>query len=458
VSTPRSGAPWLALLALLTVVNLLVPAPGLVWAAGACAAVFLAIEHRRIPRGIRRISVVLGCISVLIIVLTPVPWESLRRGVAIGSLLASLISAVTLLARASVRSEGSRVLATHLLGRGVRTRCASFALACQVFGGLLGLAGVSMLLDMAAQVDPADTERLPLFAAIMRSFSAATLWSPMFSNVSILLALYPGMTWFSMLPLCIGLAAATVMLGLLMDYWRLRKHAGAARKVAGDAGPLVRALMPMVASMGGFLLLVVVLAWWLRMPVAGAIVMMVPFAALGVNVLQAGRGPARVRRGWQELREDYGRLPMLAGEVTLFMAAGCGGTVIASAVPVEFTQAIAQVVAHSPVLACLALMTSVVLMSFMAVHPVLSVVLIATAFPPALLQLPVLPHLLSMLVGWSVSGCVSPFSMLSLMAARYAGVSVYTVSVRANHVFALLCMGTAAIALGLLAAGMRPGP
>lgn len=101
-------------------------------------------------------------------------------------------------------------------------------------------------------------------------------------------------------------------------------------------------------------------------------------------------------------------------------------------------------------------MLSVVALSFMAVHPVLSVVFVATCFPPALVGLPVAPHVLSILVGWSVSGTVSPFSMLSLMASRHAGVSVYAVSLRANHRFALLCGVVAALALGLLATPWHP--
>lgn len=451
----RSGAPWLAAMALFTVLDLLEPAPHWVWAAAAAAGAFLVLERERIPPGIRRVCIVLGTISVLLVALTHVPLESLRRGVAIGSLMASLISSVTLLARAALRSEGSRAVATHLLARRVRTRCASFALACQLFGGLLGLAGVNMLLEMASRGDAGDAERLPVFAAIMRSFSAATLWSPMFSNVSILLALYPGLSWFTLLPLCMALAASTVTVGLVMDYVRLRKHEDvpAAAAASEDTARLLRAVLPMLAAMCGFLALVLAVSWLLHIAVAGAIVMLVPLAALGVNTLQGRRGPARVRRAFGELKADYQRLPLLAGEVALFMAAGCGGTVIASAVPPEWTQAIAHLVSHSATLACLALMSSVVLLSFMAVHPVLSVVLVATCFPPGLVGLPVVPHLLAIMVGWSVSGTVSPFSMLSLMASRYAGVSVYAVSVRANHLFAVLCMGIAAVALGIVSSG-----
>jgi hypothetical protein len=308
---------------------------------------------------------------------------------------------------------------------------------------------------MASRGDEADAERLPVFAAIMRSFSAATLWSPMFSNVSILLALYPGLSWFTLLPLCMALAASTVVVGLAMDFIRLRHHIDASDAPAGNGGAaLLRAVLPMVAAMCGFLALVLLVAWLLHVAVAGAIVMLVPVAALGVNTLQAPHGPGRFKHALVELKADYERLPLLAGEVALFMAAGCGGTVIASAIPPEWTHAVAQLVSHSATLACLALMSAVVLLSFMAVHPVLSVVLVATCFPPALVGLPVVPHLLAIMVGWSVSGTVSPFSMLSLMASRYSGASIYAVSVRANHLFALLCMGIAAVALGIVSRGL----
>lgn len=452
----RSGAPWLAAVVALTVANLLHPASGLVWATGGAAVVFLVLEHGRVPPGLWRVSGVLVAVALALVAFTPVPLAALRRGIAIGSLMISLIASVTLLARAALRSDGSRAVAMHLLGRGVRTRCASFALACQLFGGLLGLAGVSMLLEFASRSDTADAERLPVMAAIMRSFSAATLWSPMFSNVSILLALYPGLSWFTLLPLCMGLAAATVALGLAMDRVRLRHHVEPPR-AAGERplASVIGAMLPLVAAMLAFLTAVVAFAWALHIPVAGAIALLVPPAALLVNLLQAPPGAHRLRRAVQELAADYRRLPLLAGEVAMFMGAGCGGTVIASAVPVEWTQAIAALVSHSAFAACLALMAAVVLLSFLAVHPVLSVVLIATCFPPALVHLPVVPHLLSILVGWAVSGTVSPFSMLSLMASRYAGVSVYAVSVRANHLFALLCMGLAAAGLGIVSAALR---
>jgi hypothetical protein len=59
------------------------------------------------------------------------------------------------------------------------------------------------------------------------------------------------------------------------------------------------------------------------------------------------------------------------------------------------------------------------------------------------------PHLAAILVGWAIATCSTPFSMMALMTSRYSGFSIYAVSVRVNHVFALVCLGIAALTLGI---------
>ena len=265
-----------------------------------------------------------------------------------------------------------------------------------------------------------------------------------------MLALYPGLDWFTLLPVSLSLGCAALTIGMGLNWWRLRgRPAGPAPPRPSE--PLGPALLPLAAGMGSLLALVIAVAWSLKIAAAGAIVMLAPLAAAAMSLLQATPGPNRAARGLAALRTDYLRLPVLAGEVTLFMAAGCGGTVIASAIPPAWTALVGSLVAHSPTLACLALMSAVVALSCMAVHPVLSVVLIASSFPPALLGLAPLPHLASILVGSAVASTVSPFSMISLMASRYSGLSVYAISVQTNRAFTLLCLGLAAILLGTLA-------
>jgi len=454
---PRSwpGAACLVAIALGTLVHQFRPQSAAVWIVGAAAALFLLIEHRRIPHGIRRVTLAVGGLSALLLPFAADPMPSLARGIAIGGLMVSLVSSVSLLARAALENPHIRIVAQHLLASGMRSRYAWFSFAAQLFGGLLGMAGVNLLLQMASRGEvEMDEDRLAMFAAITRSFSAATLWSPMVSNLTILLALYPGLSWSTVAPLTLALAAGSVAVGIALDQWRLRGRA-APPPPERPASTLAGALLPLMAAMGAFLAAVIGLAHALHIAVASATVIVIPFVALALHAFQAQSAP-RWRHAAAALRADVLALPGLAGEVALFMVAGCGGTIIAGAIPAAWTAAAGAVLSHSPVLACLALMLAIIGLGLAAVHPVLSSVLVASSLPPSLVHLAPIPHLAAILVGWSVSSCATPYSMMALMASRYSGFSIYAVTVRANHVYAVLCLAIAATGLGAASVLMRP--
>lgn len=455
-ASPRTwpGAACLVAVALSTLANQFWPQSGVVWITGVAAALFLLIEHRRIPHSIRRVTLAVGGLSILLLPLTADPLPSLARGIAIGGLMVSLVSSVSLLARATLESPYTRIVAQHLLASGMRSRYAWFSFAAQLFGGLLGMAGVNLLLQMAARGEVnSEEDRLAMFAAITRSFSAATLWSPMVSNLTILLALYPGLSWSTVVPLTLTLAVGSIVIGIALDQWRLRGRS-APPPVDRPDGALTGALLPMMVAMGSFLLVVIGVAHALHIAMVGSIVIVIPLVALMLHRLQS-KGMRRWRRAGGALRADVLALPGLAGEVALFMVAGCGGTIIAGAIPVAWTTVVGEALSHSAVLACFALMTAIIVLGFAAVHPVLSSVLEASSLPPSLVHLAPIPHLAAILVGWSVSSCATPFSMMALMASRYSGFSIYAVTVRVNHVYAIFCLAVAAVALGLTSVLMR---
>lgn len=132
----------------------------------------------------------------------------------------------------------------------------------------------------------------------------------------------------------------------------------------------------------------------------------------------------------------------------LFLASGCAGTVFSQAIPANWSAAIAQMTAGSPYLSCLLVIAAIVLLSGTAIHPMLSAILVGSSLSPTLLGLPPLAHLCSVLVGWGLAIILTPFSVLSLMAARFSGIPILIISLRANLVFALISMAGAALVLG----------
>ena len=74
------------------------------------------------------------------------------------------------------------------------------------------------------------------------------------------------------------------------------------------------------------------------------------------------------------------------------------------------------------------------------IHPVLTTVFLASTLSPAVLNLPPLTHMAALLTGWGLSATLTPFSVLSLTAARYAGTSLYQISIGRNWLFVLINM------------------
>jgi hypothetical protein len=147
---------------------------------------------------------------------------------------------------------------------------------------------------------------------------------------------------------------------------------------------------------------------------------------------------------------------VMSGEVMLFLASACAGTVMASAIPPAWTAAVGQLVGASPFLGSLFLASSIVLLSATAIHPMLSAVLIASSFTPQLLGLPVIAHLCAVLVGWGLAIIVTPFSVLSLMASRFSGIPLLAISLRANLVFVALSLLLSTLVLGAITTLTEP--
>jgi hypothetical protein len=443
-------------IAVLAVWNMLRPSQAVLACAGVLTLLLIVLGWQRLQPGLRRVALVLAVLTAALLPLSPTPWQSLLRGVAIGTLMASLILSVSLLAQAALRSNQMRTVTAHLLAQGTSRRYLSFSIACQVFGGMLGMAGAQLLMNMAAQDDaPMQEDRQSMFLAITRSFTAASLWSPMFSNTAVLLALYPSLTWFALFPMGLLMALGAVAIGQGLDRWRLAGRAPeAARPVPAE--PLGPTLRGMLLAMAGFLGVVMLAGWLLHVMVAGVIIALAPIAAL-VLAYALARPPQRWRQVLADFRADVERLPTMTGEVTLFMAAACGGTVIASAIPVGWITAIGSGLGQQPMFAVLALILFVVGLASLAVHPVLSAVLVASCFPPEVLHLRPLPHLCAILVGWAVAGAFTPFSIINLMASRQSGVPLLAISVRANGLFALLCITLATLTLAGVTA-LAPAP
>jgi len=367
------------------------------------------------------------------------PWAVLEKGIRIGGLISSILLSVSLLSRAAQRVAVLREVVRRLLDVPARQRAISIPIASQLFGGFLGFAGIAMLMEAAAEMKhQTKKERQLCFQGISRGYAAANLWSPMYSNISILLALSPGLTWAKIFPYALMLAAASLVLSWAMS-GLLRSGAGASEKGKLDWRAVAAMAWPVVLGMMLFLLLAVSFSLLLHVPIAAFIIGMSPLAAL---VLTMYLEPKRrsFHEAWRQLSSDFRGFESLAGEVRLLMVSGCAGTVVAAAIPASWTLPIAQAVGVHPILASFFLAAAVVLISCTSVHPILSAIVVASTFPAVVVGLEPMFHVLSVLAGLGLAVVTTPFSVVSLTASRFSGLPLLTVSMKANFSFAAISL------------------
>ena len=429
---------------LLTLVDLLHGPRWSVWGLELASAAFVVLQMRQVPAATRRTSLVLALAAGALLPFIEQPMQVLERGVRIGGLIASLLLTVNLLSRAALRVPRVHQVVGGLYQLPAGQRYPALAVASQFFGGLLGLAGIAMMMEMAARQERAsDAEKISSFCAISRGYAALSLWSPMYSNMSIVLALYQGPSWVSVLPYALTVSGLLIALGALLDRLGRSGSDVLLREPARvSAAPLLRAALPVIVCMLGFVAFMLVTSQHLNVPIPAVIIASAPLAAWLLNTSLAGNAGARL------LAKDFLGFSAMAGEVTLFLASACAGTVMANAIPPAWIVAIGQVLGGSPFLGYLFLSSGIVLLSATAIHPMLSAILIASSFTPQLLGLPVIAHLCAVLVGWGLAITVTPFSVISLMASRFSGIPLLVISLRANLLYVALSVLLSALVLG----------
>ena len=417
--------------------------------AGVAATALIISGYAQINARLRTTSFILFCIAALTLPFARAPVAALERGIFIAALLISVTSSVMLIARCAMQSHRIGFIGAGLRERQGTQRYLSFTLASQFFSGILGLAGANLMYIMAAPSTEGRSEsRTATVVAVGRGFAAASCWSPVFGNMAILLALYPTLSWLEVFPVGLAMGQVTIVIGALMNAAALSRMPPAPPSESlTPMSTLLRSSLPLLISLLALLGLIMTASWLLHIVISAAIVLLAPFVSLLFNAA-TGRPGHRLADGIAGVGRAMENFGALASEALLFMAAGCAGSVLADAVPSSWIAAIGVALSGHQFLGLSFLVAGIILTSLAGVHPVLSAVFLASSLPPPVLGLPPLAHMAAILAGWGLSANMTPFSVVSLTASRYAGISPGEVSMGRNWRFALT---NAVVICGVLA-------
>jgi len=406
--------------------------------AGAAALALIASGYALINARLRTTSFILFIIAAMALPFARAPIAALERGVFIAALLISVTSSVLLIARCAMQSHRIGFIGAGLRERQGTRRYLAFALASQFFSGILGLAGANLMYVMAAPSTEGKSEsRTATVVAVGRGFAAASCWSPVFGNMAILLALYPTLSWLEVFPVGLALGQVTIVVGALMNLAALSRVPPPSPAASlTPMSTLLRSSLPLMISLLTLLALIMAASWLLHIVISAAIVLLAPLVSLLFNGA-VGRAGHRVADGVAGLVRSMENFGALASEALLFMAAGCAGSVLADAIPSSWIAAIGAALSGHQFFGLSFLVAAIIGTSLAGVHPVLSAVFLASSLPPPVLGLPPITHMAAILAGWGLSANMTPFSVVSLTASRYAGIGPGEVSFGRNWRFAL---------------------
>lgn len=431
---------------------------GQVLAAGGFV-LFAAIEQPRLNTTARVYCLIALAALFLSVIRRGEVGPSLIRALADGALFAAIFASVGLLAAAARHSTLVQRCGKALIRQPPSRRYAALTAGGHLLSILLSFGALPLLATMIGQAnslhEAGGDERIQrvrsqrMLLALLRSFCAILLWSPLSVAVLMVIGTIPGLGWRDIG--LFGMIEATILLalGALVDRMSFARRTVAA---AGDTAIPWRDALILAGIAGSVFATASLIHHWVQVPLTIGIIAGVPLVALGWLMAQVRPS------GWANhaatVLGPYLRhgLTTQRTEVAVVGAAAAIGAVMLDLLPAHAIDGAASYLSLPPWLAVGAIVWVIVILGQVGLNPVLTVAILAPGlaqgFPD--IHRPVLA--LALVTGWSISLQSSPFTAGILMLSQYAQVPAATFGRVWNGRYVVTALGFASLFLAILQA------
>lgn len=265
-------------------------------------------------------------------------------------------------------------------------------------------------------------------------FTTAIMWSPYFASVSLVLY-YLNVSFNEYILYGISLGLLSLLVGnILFAFWIKRHPLVLGSNMVQIDKEIRKQLIKLI------LLVLILLAVCLGVESITHWSMMVIVCLMSIIVpLIYGMITFDWRRMLPLLIDYRNRtVPLMNNEIMLFMSAGMLAFAMKGTTVMNEISSILMVFANqSFFLFALAILILVLVVSYFGIHQIAAVGVLAMQLNPSELGISNVALALVLLLSWSISTALSPFSGLNLMVSRLAGISGMKEGLRVNgiHVF-----------------------
>lgn len=420
---------WLYLvIAILTVVDFFQHQPAVENSTSALIVLFLILEFRRLPWTQQFAGMTLIFIGVVGAIISGEWLSVLLDGMARSRTFLLLFFAVSWLQFPVNQSPAFKEVRLALINQPPGRRFLYLTFGVHGLGSVLNLAGLSLLTGMVEeQKDKLMRRRLSL--ALVQGFTSASLWSPFYIGMVVVLVALPTLSWGDVAPVGVVLAAVLMLSSWAYDRVFLRQPGGEdapdidffiARK------DIFRACSILVLLIGAVIILVEMAGT--SIPVTLGLVAPL-FSVIWYGAIQYSKRNASRRVG-EMVMQIIGGASVLRNEAMMFFAANVFGVGLASAIPTgDLSNALNSLIPWAD-LKLLFIMLTFLFCAMLGMHPIIVVIFISSVLPPEAIGLRDWTVGLMYLACWGLSTQVSPVSGTNLFMSRVAKVPAHIISWR----------------------------
>jgi hypothetical protein len=428
-------------------------------AAEAALAGFVVIEARALVRGGRIMLAVCLATAIATLVWKSSPLGLLEKALADAAFIVALFGGLSLLRDAAETSHLIQRCGEWMVRRPPGRRYLVLSIGSHLISlvlnfGVLPLLGTMIMkgntLEAAggeARIVAVRQQRM--MTAMLRGYCMMTVWSPLSVCFAVTQVAVPGVSWWRLLPLQLGLASLLMVLGWLMDR---RAFAGLASPPLAETGDSRRPLFALAALIGAVVAGSLLWAEILQVrPVIGAM-MVVPAAALiWLTVQHRNAGPfGAVAIAFRRLTYRLTvSMPAYRNEFVILGGAMFFGRLVSNFLSPEVTAKAIALIPLPPVLISILLAWMMMVLANFGLSQIVTVTLLGSAVAN-LTALGIDPLVLAsgMMGAWALSATTTPIGAAALTVARMSGVASSVVARDWNGTFVRL--GALLVALWML--------
>jgi len=272
-------------------------------------------------------------------------------------------------------------------------------------------------------------------------FSSAILWSPYFASVSLVLY-YLDMSVGKYILYGIGLSVLSLLIGnMLFALWE-KKHPIDNR--TDPEVPLAKKSRKQLVQLALFVSLLMSCSLIIEYVTKWSMIVIVCIISCILPLIWG-----LITKSWSKLLpllKNYKdqSVPMMNNEIMLFSSAGLlahavQGTNLANSI----SEMLTIVADQSFLLFALCVIILVVVITYIGIHQIAVIAALAMQLNAEQLGISTLSLAMLLLLCWSISTALSPFSGLNLMVSRIVGISGYEAGIRANglHLTVMAILG-----------------